>query len=380
MGYPGRTNPAIHAARGRSPLLQTAETFRHEALLYDGEVGFLTGTFLYPRGRRRRGAGAGGGQCGQDRPAAGGFGGAADRVALPTWPTSGPTGPDHPRLRDFVASIDGGGGRPGDRRAHWAARTPDELVEAERHEALLNLAFAGVPAWPLPVRHRGARSRRARGGRAEPSVRQRGRGRLAERRLPRAGAGGRAVRDAAARPAWAAGRARLRLGVAGRAADLVARHATAAGLDPTLAADLVLAVDEVATNSLRHGGGRGMLRIWRDGGALVCEVRDAGRIENPMVGRSARRRSATAAAGCGWSTSSATWFSCAASPTGPPSGCTCTCPEDDGDPTRVQVGSPGARATGRRAAELACGPGALGHVELDGRPRSANGSRSSEWR
>ena len=47
----------------------------------------------------------------------------------------------------------------------------------------------------------------------------------------------------------------------------------------------MLAVDEVATNSLRHGGGRGTLRIWRDEGALVCEVRDAGRIEDPMVGR-----------------------------------------------------------------------------------------------
>jgi anti-sigma regulatory factor (Ser/Thr protein kinase) len=65
----------------------------------------------------------------------------------------------------------------------------------------------------------------------------------------------------------------------------VARHGAAAGLDPARTADLVLAVDEVATNSLRHGGGRGTLRIWRDGESVVCEVRDAGRIEDPMVGR-----------------------------------------------------------------------------------------------
>jgi anti-sigma regulatory factor (Ser/Thr protein kinase) len=63
------------------------------------------------------------------------------------------------------------------------------------------------------------------------------------------------------------------------------RHAAAAGLDRARTADLVLAVDEVATNSLRHGGGRGTLRIWRDAGALVCEVRDAGRLEDPMAGR-----------------------------------------------------------------------------------------------
>jgi anti-sigma regulatory factor (Ser/Thr protein kinase) len=57
------------------------------------------------------------------------------------------------------------------------------------------------------------------------------------------------------------------------------------GANPARAADLVLAVDELATNSLRHGGGRGTLRIWRDDGALVCEVRDAGRIEDPLAGR-----------------------------------------------------------------------------------------------
>jgi anti-sigma regulatory factor (Ser/Thr protein kinase) len=67
--------------------------------------------------------------------------------------------------------------------------------------------------------------------------------------------------------------------------ELVAGHAEAAGLDPARTADLVLAVDEVATNSLRHGGGRGTLRIWRDERALVCEVRDTGRIEDPMAGR-----------------------------------------------------------------------------------------------
>ena len=65
----------------------------------------------------------------------------------------------------------------------------------------------------------------------------------------------------------------------------MAGHAAAAGLGPDRTADLVLAVDEIASNSLRHGGGRGTLRIWREDGALVCEVRDAGRIEDPLAGR-----------------------------------------------------------------------------------------------
>ena len=65
----------------------------------------------------------------------------------------------------------------------------------------------------------------------------------------------------------------------------MARQAAAAGLEASRCDDLVLAVNEVATNSLRHGGGRGVLRAWRDAGALVCEVRDRGRIDAPLAGR-----------------------------------------------------------------------------------------------
>ena len=66
---------------------------------------------------------------------------------------------------------------------------------------------------------------------------------------------------------------------------LVARAAEDAGLDETRAADLVLAVHELATNTLRHGGGRGQLRIWREPEALICEVSDAGRLDQPLAGR-----------------------------------------------------------------------------------------------
>ena len=64
----------------------------------------------------------------------------------------------------------------------------------------------------------------------------------------------------------------------------MAEHGAAAGLTPARIGDLVLAVDEIATNSLRHGG------VPPDpqgppAAAVVCEVRDAGRIQDPMVGR-----------------------------------------------------------------------------------------------
>jgi anti-sigma regulatory factor (Ser/Thr protein kinase) len=41
----------------------------------------------------------------------------------------------------------------------------------------------------------------------------------------------------------------------------------------------------MATNSVRHGGGHGLLRVWQEPDALICEVRDAGHIREPLVGR-----------------------------------------------------------------------------------------------
>ena len=67
----------------------------------------------------------------------------------------------------------------------------------------------------------------------------------------------------------------------------VATHASAAGLVGERASDLVLAVHEVATNSVRHGGGTGELTIWRDGDTVLCEVQDAGCITDPLADRTA---------------------------------------------------------------------------------------------
>ena len=49
--------------------------------------------------------------------------------------------------------------------------------------------------------------------------------------------------------------------------------------------DFVLAANEVATNSVRHGGGHGTMRIWREDGTMIGEVHDHGRIAEPLVGR-----------------------------------------------------------------------------------------------
>jgi anti-sigma regulatory factor (Ser/Thr protein kinase) len=69
-----------------------------------------------------------------------------------------------------------------------------------------------------------------------------------------------------------------------RLRDVVADQATVCGLAGR-GEDLVLAVHELAANSVRHGGGFGTLRVWRDGSALVCEVSDRGWITDPLAGR-----------------------------------------------------------------------------------------------
>ncbi|MFI5965663.1 anti-sigma factor RsbA family regulatory protein [Streptomyces asoensis] len=49
--------------------------------------------------------------------------------------------------------------------------------------------------------------------------------------------------------------------------------------------DAELAVAELTTNSVVHGGGRGTLAVWAAEGQVVCEVRDAGRLSDPLAGR-----------------------------------------------------------------------------------------------
>jgi serine/threonine-protein kinase RsbW len=47
------------------------------------------------------------------------------------------------------------------------------------------------------------------------------------------------------------------------------------GLAGERVSDWVTAVNELVTNAVRHGGGAGELRVWKDG-RLICEVRDEG--------------------------------------------------------------------------------------------------------
>jgi serine/threonine-protein kinase RsbW len=56
----------------------------------------------------------------------------------------------------------------------------------------------------------------------------------------------------------------------------IAGLASAAGLDGLRLDGFVLAVNEIMTNAVRHGGGRGRVRLWRTAGGLRCEISDGG--------------------------------------------------------------------------------------------------------
>ncbi|MER6580193.1 MULTISPECIES: ATP-binding protein [unclassified Nonomuraea] len=56
----------------------------------------------------------------------------------------------------------------------------------------------------------------------------------------------------------------------------VAEQAAYEGLSGRRLEDFVLAVNEVTTNAVLHGGGQGRLRLWSGEGRLWCEVTDQG--------------------------------------------------------------------------------------------------------
>ncbi|HYZ75771.1 MAG TPA: anti-sigma factor RsbA family regulatory protein [Gaiellaceae bacterium] len=191
-----------------------------------------------------------------------------------------------PAWREFVAEHSATG-RPvrGVGEPIWPGRSEAELAECRRHESLLNLAFAdGRPWWLVcpydtesldPAVVEEAR-------RTHPFVCEDGVGRESvdyygldaiarpfDERLPD--------------PPDDVSEVAFRRGPLAPLRRFVADHA--AGLGAARRADFVLAVHEVVSNSIRHGGGAGTLHVWRDRDALVCEVRDGGRIDDPLVGR-----------------------------------------------------------------------------------------------
>ena len=190
-----------------------------------------------------------------------------------------------PAWRDFLATHGAGRPAPGIGEPVYCERTPDELLECQRHEALLNVAFAGGPAWRLLCPY----DTTALG----PEVIEDARHSHPYVNEGHSVAASRAYRG----DTWAGpGDDRLLEPPAG-AMPLAFRRGPLEGVrqfvvdqaDGMLGAgelsDLLVAVTEVAGNSRMHGGGAGTVRVWSTETGVVCEVRDHGWIRQPLVGR-----------------------------------------------------------------------------------------------
>jgi anti-sigma regulatory factor (Ser/Thr protein kinase) len=259
--------------------------FRHEALIYEDADEFLAGTvpFLHA-----------GLEAGEPALVAVGevpralleeeLGGEAAQVRFADMETLG-RNPARiiPFWRQFVEEC---GGRPGRGIGEpvWPGRDHPEIDECQRHEALLNVAFDGQPAWTLLCPYDGgALGREVLDRIADSHQHVLGKGVAGEvsgyldqvdcfaGEFP----GRPPVMDEFAFAGDGLAQVRRRVG---QAAELL-------GMPRDRLADLVLATSELAANSVAHGGGTGTFRVWRNADRLVVEVEDKGRIEEPLVGR-----------------------------------------------------------------------------------------------
>ncbi|GAB2751118.1 anti-sigma factor RsbA family regulatory protein [Streptomyces bullii] len=168
----------------------------------------------------------------------------------------------------------------------WAGRSDTEYSACVQHEALINAAFRGrtvtilcpydarrLPEQVLADAHAthpvviptGSRDAQGSGAYAPDDVVAR-----YNRPLP-------PVPDALLFPFDADSLSQARHVATGEGARL--------GLAGVKLEDLAIVTAELTTNSVVHGGGSGTLRVWAEDGYVLCEVRDRGRLTDPLAGR-----------------------------------------------------------------------------------------------
>jgi anti-sigma regulatory factor (Ser/Thr protein kinase) len=268
------------------------QTFRHEALFYGGLDDFLAGVQPFisdalwadepvlvavdePKIEAIKGSLEGRGNADLVQFVEMGGLGKNPACIIPAW-------------REFVDEH-GGRGRPirGVGEPIWPGRTEAELVECHHHESLLNLAFAGTPDfWLLCPYDASALDPAvvAEAHRTHPLVSEHGVSwQSGSYVAPGVGPGPLAAE--LSEPQTQPAELEFRRDGLRAVRHFVFAHAEQAGLTAERTSDVVLAVSELATNSVLHAGGGGTVRVWREASAFLCEVRDAGRLEEPLVGR-----------------------------------------------------------------------------------------------
>ncbi|GAA4604107.1 anti-sigma regulatory factor (Ser/Thr protein kinase) [Actinoplanes octamycinicus] len=169
----------------------------------------------------------------------------------------------------------------------WPSRSGIEYPACAAHEALINAAFAGVaatvlcpydagrldPAWVDDAWH--THPVMIESGQRKPSPWYTDGVTAAaafNQPLP-------PIPDAAATWEYTAARelSAVRAFARGQARE--------AGLLGDRGEDFVLAVNELAENTIRYAPGGGVISTWTEPGRLVCQVDDGGHLTDPLVGR-----------------------------------------------------------------------------------------------
>lgn len=179
----------------------------------------------------------------------------------------------------------------------WPGRSQEEIQEATKHEALINLAWPEAPISVLcpydcsalgpEVLEDAERTHPhvIHGGKTAPSDAYRGPTipQTCDQPLPAPPADARSIA--------------VTTGGLSQARTLVAEVANSAGLSDDRTGDLVLVASELGANAIRHGEGAAILHIWSDSNQVSCQVQGPGRIADPLAGR--RRPPLVAAGGLG---------------------------------------------------------------------------------
>jgi anti-sigma regulatory factor (Ser/Thr protein kinase) len=167
----------------------------------------------------------------------------------------------------------------------WAGRTADEYPACAQHEAMINEAFAGFDATilcPYDAERLGSRAL-ADAAATHPVLVDGGRRAASAEYAPLELV--EAYNQPLPEPDGAVAALAFGPGALGAVRRFVTRHAERAGLSAGRVDDLVIAVNELAANTVTHGGGTGTVRVWLTPAAIICEVRDPGRITEPLAGR-----------------------------------------------------------------------------------------------
>lgn len=178
----------------------------------------------------------------------------------------------------------------------WPGRSPEELREVVRHEALVNLALADMPVSVLcPYDVRLGTELTISMERTHPALT--GDGRRWRSSSYMAGVVPQECDLPLSTPPAAAQALRYRDDLAG-VRDFAASRARRVGLAAHRMGDLIVAVGELAANTFAHTSGPGTVTLWATENEIICQVNDTGQITDPLAGR-LRRDPAAAAGGHG---------------------------------------------------------------------------------